>query len=374
MADATILDRVREAAPLLRGEAAACEDGRRLTPAVVDALTNAGVFRMAMSRAVGGPELSPLEQLDVIEEVASADGSAGWCAMINSDGGYGTAFLEPLDLPTSVIANPSGQAVVEPGGYRVTGRWSFASGSTHAAWFFFHAIYIEDGEMQPGVEGLPRTVFCAVPAAEVEVHDTWHTTGLCGTASGDVSIDGVFVPEERTFSLLADDPVDPSPLYRWRWMFFVNMAGVPLGIARSALAEAKEVAHTKVTMPTFALAQEDAVVQAGIGRAQALVGSARAYVHDTVGRMWDVLLAGDDLPSDLWTEYRLALTHAAHSSKAAVGLLYEALGTTGVYRSSVLDRHLRDTTTLAQHILTQTKTYTSSGRVLLGLEPLALAY
>jgi indole-3-acetate monooxygenase len=336
-----------------------------------------------MSRTLGGPELSPLEQLEIIEEAASADGSAGWCAMINSDGGYGSAFLDPvvakgmyssLDMPTSVIANPSGQAVVEPGGYRVTGRWSFASGSTHAEWFFFHAIHIEDGEMQPGVEGLPRTVFCAVPVAEVEVHDTWHTTGLCGTASGDVSVDGVFVPVERTFSLLAGDPVDPSPLYRWRWMFFVNMAGVPLGIARSALAEAKEVAQTKVTMPTFALAREDAVVQAGIGRAQALIGSARAYVHDTVGRMWDVLLAGDDLPPELWVEFRLALTQAAHGSKAAVGLLYESLGTTGVFRSSILDRHLRDTTTMAQHILTQTKTYTSSGRVLLGLEPLALAY
>jgi alkylation response protein AidB-like acyl-CoA dehydrogenase len=379
----SVRERARSLVPLIRSEAAACEAERRLSPTVVDALRDAGVFSMTMSRALGGPELSPLEQIDVLEELSAADGSTGWCAMINSDGGYVTAFLDPtvakemypsLDLATAVVANPTGQAVVEPGGYRLSGRWSFASGSTHAAWFFLHAIVIDGGEMRPGVDGLPQMVMLAVPRADITLHDTWHTTGLQGTASGDVSVDGAFVPKERTFSLLEQDAVDPSPLYRWRWMFFVNLAAVPLGIARAALAEATEVAGTKITMPAMTLARDDATLQMSLGQAEALVGSARAYVHDTVGRIWDLLVGGDPLPPHMWAEYRLALTNAGQASKHAVTLVYEALGTTGIYRSSILGRHQRDLITLAQHLLTQPKTYASSGRALLGLNPGEIGY
>lgn len=379
----TVLQRARQIVPLIRSEAQACEATRRLSPTVVDALSDAGVFSMTMSRSLGGPELSPLQQLEVVEELSAADASTGWCAMINSDGGYVTAFLDPtvakemypsLTMATAVVANPSGQAIVEPGGYRLSGRWSFASGSTHAAWFFLNAVVLDNGVPQPGVEGLPRLVMLAVPPAEVAIHDTWHTSGLCATASGDVSVEDVFVPEERTFSLLEDEAIDPSPLYRWRWMFFVNLAAVPLGIAQAALSDAADVAATKLTMPTFAPAREDPTVQANLGEAHALVGSARAYTYDTVGRIWDVLVNGGRPSQRLWTDYRLAVTSAAQSCKQAINLIYEGLGTTGIYQTSTLNRRQRDITTLAQHLLTQPKTYASSGRVLLGLEPRAIGY
>jgi indole-3-acetate monooxygenase len=378
-----LLERARDIGPLVRSESEACEAARRLSPVVVAALRDAGVFSMAMSRSLGGPELSPLEQMDVIEELSAADGSTGWCAMINSDGGYVTAFLDrevasamypSLDLPTAVVANPSGQAVIEPGGYRLSGRWSFVSGSTHAEWFFLNAIVIDRGEVQPGVEGLPRLVMLAVHRTDLVLHDTWHTSGLCATASGDVAVDHTFVPEERTFSLLQDQARDPAALYRWRWMFFVNLGSVPLGIARAALAEAVELAATKVVAPTLALAREEPGLQESIGQAHALLGSARAYLYDTVGRVWDALLDEGCVPQELWTHYRLALTTAAHSSKRAVALVYESLGTSCIHRGSTIGRRYRDLTTLAQHMLTQPKTYGSSGRVLLGLEPQALAY
>lgn len=383
MAGNAVLDSVRTSAPLIRSEAPMCEQTGQLSKPVLDALRQAGIFRMTWSRAFGGPELSPLEQIDVLEEISAADGSAGWCSMINSDGGYVTAFLEPavakelypsLDMPTAVVVMPSGQAATEAGGYRLTGRWAFASGSTHTDWFFLNAVVFEDGAMQPGPEGLPKTRVLAVPASEITIHNTWVPTGLAATASNDVSIEDFFVPEERTFSIFESEAVDPSPLYAWRWMFFVNLAAVPLGIARGALTEALEIAMTKVTMPTFALARDEATVQDNIGRARALIGSARAYVNDTVARLWDALVSGEPMSQSLWTEFRLALTNSAHASKAAVTLLYEALGTTGVYRKSPLDRQMRDITTLAQHVLTQTKTYASSGRSLLGLEPGAPCY
>ncbi len=382
--DESTLERVREAGPSIRAQAAECEKRGCLTREVVGALRDAGVFRMTMSRDLGGPALSPLEQIEVIEELAAADGSAGWCGMINSDGGYVTAFLDrdvvramypSLDLPTAVVAAPSAQARVDDDSLVVTGTVSFASGSSHAEWFFVNCVVVDDnGPVWSEGASLPQTRMCAIPREEVEVLDTWHTTGLAATASNDVRLDGCTVPAARTFSLLDGEPIDQSPLYAWRWMFFVNLPAVPLGIGRAALTEAKEVAQTKASFPSMALARDDPTVQWNIGRAEALVASARAYVFDTVGTFWNTLSAGDPPDATEWTAVRLGLANACTAAKQAVTLLYEALGTTGIYRRSVLDRQLRDITTLSQHVLAQSKTYANCGRSLLGLDPGGIAF
>jgi alkylation response protein AidB-like acyl-CoA dehydrogenase len=124
----------------------------------------------------------------------------------------------------------------------------------------------------------------------------------------------------------------------------------------------------------MALARDDATVQWNVGRAQALVDSARAYAFDAVGTFWDGLAAGRPPDPQAWLVVRLSLSHACTAAKEAVTLLYEALGTTGIYRRSVLDRQLRDLTTLNQHVLTQTKTYANCGRSLLGLDPGGFAF
>jgi alkylation response protein AidB-like acyl-CoA dehydrogenase len=383
MAEAT-LERVRAAGPLVRARAAECEKSGRLTSEVVAALRDAGVFRMAMSRDLGGPELTPLEQIEVLEELAAADGSAGWCGMINSDGGYVTAFLErdvakemypSLDLPTAVVAAPSAQARVDGDNFVVTGDIAFASGSSHADWFFANCLVVDENGMRwPEGALLPETRMCAVPRDEVEVLDTWHTTGLSATASNDVRLSGCVVPVERTFSLLEGEPVDQSPLYAWRWMFFLNLAGVPLGIGRGALAEATEVAQTKMTFPSMTPARDDPTLQWNLGRAEALVASARTYVFDAVGVFWDTVSSGRPADPKEWISVRLSLSNACTAAKKAVTLLYEALGTTGIYRRSVLDRQLRDITTLNQHVITQTKTYANCGRSRLGLDPGGIAF
>jgi alkylation response protein AidB-like acyl-CoA dehydrogenase len=378
-----ILAAVRGASELIKEQAGDCEAAGRLTGGVVEAMRDAGVFRMTMSRSLGGPELSPLEQIEVLEELSAADGSAGWCGMINSDGGYVTSFLEPavakelypsLDMATSVIGNPSGQARLDGDHYVVTGQWPFASGSSHCDWFFLNSMLMEDGVLVPGTGGLPAMRIAAIPRAEVEVLDTWHTTGLNATASNDVRVTEVRIPVERSFSLFDDAAVDPSPLYQWRWMFFTNMAAVPLGVARAAIEEARIVASSKVIMPSFTYARDDPTVQDCLGRAEAMVRSARAYLFDEVGRIWETLESGKELTQSQWSSFRLANTHTYQSCKDAVGLLYEALGTTGIYRRSPLERQFRDITTMTQHMLCQTKTYAACGRMLLGLEPGLIAF
>ncbi len=157
-------------------------------------------------------------------------------------------------------------------------------------------------------------------------------------------------------------------------MLFSNIAGVPLGVARAAIAEAKEVASTKVVMPSLTYARGDPTVQDAIGRAESLVAASRACLFDVLGRIWDTLRSGRPLSPAEWSAFRLANTYVFRSCKDAVGLVCEILGTTGVYRRSPLDCHLRDVTTMAQHLLCQTKTYAACGRSLLGLEPVLVGF
>jgi indole-3-acetate monooxygenase len=168
-------------------------------------------------------------------------------------------------------------------------------------------------------------------------------------------------------------PVDGSPLYRHRWMFFVNIGAVPLGIARAAIDEAVLVSQTKVTMPEFTHLREEPTVQDRVARAEILVRSARAYLWDAVGVAWDALQDGVPV-DDAWLGVRLATTNAFRSSKEAVTLLYEAVGTTGVYSSSMLDRSMRDLITVSQHVLVQPKTLVAAGRALVGLPPNAIGF
>lgn len=377
-----VLERVRAATLLLREEAPANESARRLTDTTVAALRDAGVFSMVMSSRMGGPEVDPITQLEVIEAVSRADGSAGWCTMIGSDGGYATSYLETdvaqsmytsLDAPTALVAAPGGQAVPSGDGYDISGRWAFASGCTHVEWLFLDCLVAEDGGIRLGADGLPELRMVAVPATEVEILDTWHTTGLAGSGSHDVTVAGYHVPEERTYSLLEGVPIDPSPLYQHRWMFFVNIGAVPLGIARAAIDEAVLVSQTKVTMPELTHVREDPTVQERVARAETLVRSARAYLWDAVGDAWDALQQGVPV-EDSWLGVRLATTNAFRSSKEAVSLVYEAVGTTGVYSSSMLDRSMRDLITMSQHILVQPKMLVAAGRALVGLPPNAIGF
>ena len=302
--------------------------------------------------------------------------------MIGSDGGYATSYLE-LDVvrdDVSVVRHGdrargrTERHAVETGdGYTVNGRWAFASGCTHADWIFVNCLVVRDGETPVGSDGLPLMRVMGVPAAEIDVVDTWRTTGLAGSGSHDVAVEDVFVPAERTYSMFDSPPVDDAPLYRHRWGFFVNIGTVPLGIARAAIDESVQVAQTKVSMPSFQPLRVEPTVQEHVARAEMLVASARAYLYDVVGTYWDALQNDASLDA-AWLGVRLATTNAFRASKEAVNLLYEALGTSGVYATSPLDRQLRDITTMSQHIIVQPKTVAAVGRGLLGLPPDAIGF
>ena len=337
----------------------------RLPAPVVDALRAAGAFRLPIPAAWGGPELPLVQIADVLEELAYLDGAVGWCAMIGCDGGFYTAWLDDevgrtmyadLDSVTAGWVVPAGSAEPVDGGHRLTGRWSFGSGSTHADWFCTGGLTADTMEW--------RLFF--VPAADVSVvPGSWDTTGLRGTGSNDYAIDGAFVPLERSFDF-TDPPKRSGTLYGFRGGFALKLGAVPIGLARRALDEVVALAERKIVMPQLTPLRELLTMQEGAAKAEALIYSSRAYYHDALHRLAEAVEAGgvdEHTRRHAW----LAAASAVQTCRQAVEVLSELVGTDSVRRSNPVERIRRDLATASTHIVG--RTWGPAGRHLLGLDP-----
>jgi len=374
--------------PQIRDAADEIEQARRLPKPIVDGLRSAGVFGMSMPQAWGGPELDPLTQFRVLETLAMADGSVGWCAMINCDGGYITAFLDDqvgrsmytdLQLGTAAAASPTGQATLVPGGYRVTGRFPFASGCQHCEWVWVGCQVLSNGSPVVSGEGVPETRQCFLRLSECEILDTWYTTGLRGTGSNDLLVKDVFVPAERTFSFQDEHLIKRSgPLYAFPFMFTSKSGPVALGIARHALDSLIEAATSKAArrytlggqLEPAKMMRDEVFIQQAVGRADTMLTSARGYLFEVMGDFWHTLVSGE-APSPAQVA-RFTTTHAfvVGVCVEVVQLIYKAVGGTAVFQKGPFDRCLRDVLTMNQHVIGTPRTYEMSGRLLLGMEPL----
>ena len=244
--------------PRIRERREEIESARQLPRDLVDELIATGIFSMGVPRVFGGGEASPADMLRVIELIAAADGSTGWCAgigiMNNMTGGFmpeegaREVFVDP-SLPRALVADPAGMAREADGGVLISGRWRFASGVTHSDWITLGAIVMEGDGPRMTPHG-PDIIHVQVPTSDIEIHDTWHVSGLRGTGSFDVSCKDLFVPARRRFSLFDSTNFRPEPLYQMPTLAVVAppTAAVGLGIARAALDEVYAMAPTK--MPT----------------------------------------------------------------------------------------------------------------------------
>ena len=371
-----ILANTRRLAPTIRDQAEVIEAGRRLPEPLVQAMSDAGIFRIAMPRAWGGPEMAPLKQIELMEILAYADPSAAWCASILSDSGFYAGFLEDevarklfpnLDARCAGMLAPVGLAEIVPGGYRVTGDWAFGSGSLHATHLTGGCLVMKDGKPILEQNGFPRWRVMIFDPSDVEIKDTWYTTGLAGSGSNDYSVVNTFVPEEHTFHALGT-PRRSEPLYRYHGFFFANVPGIPFGIARAALDEAYEIAQNKVVYPAARLLREDTQAQTAFGEAEATLAASRSYVTDVMGSVWETLCEGDALSLEQRAKIGLCLVHAGRCAGRVVDLACEIAGTAALYKKNRLERLRRDMITVNSHIVHQTKTYAAAGRVLLGAE------
>jgi indole-3-acetate monooxygenase len=364
------------------------ERGRRLPPGVAQAMKDAGVFGMTMPRSWGGRELDPLTQFRVIEALAMADGSAGWCAMIGCDGGYVTAFLDQdvaramypdLLVATGAAATPTGQATRVPGGYRISGRFPFVSGCQHCEWVWLGCIVVNDGIPRVDGNGVPETRQCLLRLSQCEIMDTWHTTGLRGTGSNDVVVCDEFVGSEHSFSFQDAELIKRGgPLYSFPFLFVAKAAAPALGIARHALDTLVESAAAKPArrytlgerIEAPKMLRDDVYVQEAVGRAETLLAAARAYYFGIMGDLWATLVYGSQPSERQLALFTTAYPHVVGVCVDVVQLVYKAAGGGAVYQKGPLDRCLRDVLTMNQHVLGTFRTYEMAGRLLLGLEPL----
>ncbi|HXA93958.1 MAG TPA: acyl-CoA dehydrogenase family protein [Candidatus Dormibacteraeota bacterium] len=378
-----LLDSVRSLAPLVAAERAALNRRRELSPRLAAALIDAGLFRLWAPRQLGGAELEPVAGLEVLAALSALDGSVGWNAMIASAYTFFAGRLPERAAKRifgsrgAVVAGqlePGGKAEPIRGGYRVSGRWPFGSGSKQATWFLAHCVVRDPSRGRGAVAGRPEIRLVFVPAAQCRIHDTWRVSGLRGTGSHDYSMKNVDVPAEYCVDVLADQPTRPEPLYAFPVITFVTaaVAAVPIGIARAALQAFIELARTKRSFGSAQPLSEHPTAQRELGRAALHLRSAEALLFRVVEDMWATVKRGKPPTLEQRAEVRTGCVNAGVSAAQAVDVVYGLAGSSSIFERSPLERCFRDVHTATQHVALAPRTLEVVGRVLFGMEPQGL--
>lgn len=378
-----ILDAARALGPLIRTHAAEAERNRRLSEPVITAITEAGLYRLLLPRALGGLETDPVTCSAAVEILAGFDSAAGWSLQAGNLGGWWAARLPIAGTreifggnPSAVMAaafHPPQQARESPGGYRISGRGPLASNIHQAQWLFLTALVMEgDGPRMAG--GRPEVIGLVLRPSEVEILDTWDSLGMRGTDSNDVVIRDVFVPSARTFPLVPafDPPTEFSgPLYRFPVIgsAVFTVAPVALAVARGAITELRELAAKKTSFGYTRPLCERVPVQTAIARAEGMLRSARLLYYDTMEQAWQRSVAGEPHTLEQKADLLLAGVHAATTASAVADLMHGAAGTAGIYARNPLERHFRDAQTLRHHGFLTANRFEAVGQVYCGVAP-----
>ncbi len=372
---------VEKLAPSITAASEEIERARTLPEPLVQALADAGLYRIFLPRSLGGGQSDPLTYFDVVEALARADSAVGWSVLISTSSMTGTVrslrddvlapmFISPRATIMAGSAPPRGRAQPVPGGYRLTGRWTQGSNILIAGWVHVGA-HVWDGDApRLGPDGSPEYLQCTFAASDAEVIDTWSTTGMRGTGSHDYAVTDLFVPADRAHGRVAESH-RPEPLYQFAGWTHVAHAALGLAIARVALEEFIGLAGGKRATWMAGEGQLAArtTIQARVARAEALVGSGRAYVREATSDTWETVWRGEQPSPDQRAVYRLAIAQAMANAVEAVDLMYASAGATAIYARSRLDRCLRDVHTAAAHVWVAPDNYELAGRLLLGLDP-----
>ncbi len=374
--------RARELGADITAVADEIERTRRIPEPLLGRLHDSRLFRMLLPRSAGGDQTEPSVYVAAVEEIARHDASVGWNVFVANSSALIAAFLEPAANsaiygdPRSLIAwgppNASRAKAVD-GGYRVTGQWDFASGCRQARWIGAHCHVVEaDGSLRLNRFGRPTVRTLLLPAQEATLLDTWKTIGLRGTASDSYSVDDVFVPE--AFSSTREDPTlrrERGPLYAFTMpgLYACGVSAVAFGIARAMLSEFIALASRKAPRNLARLA-DNAVVQSDVARAEARLGSARAYLIETLDAI--CARADDVAPIEVADRalVRLACTNAIQGATEVADFAYKSAGVDAIFPGSgPFERRFRDMHTLSQQIQARTAHFEAVGQILLGVPP-----
>lgn len=373
-----VLRAVQHLRPTIAARAAEIEAARRVPPDLLDDLVGAGCFRMLLPPTHGGVAADLPTAMRVLEALATADASVAWTAAIGAG-----SWLDLVGLPRAsfdrivgaapevIVAGvfrPAGTAVPVDGGYRVSGRWSFASGCEHATWIYGNCI---EGAGGTEADGPPQMRIAVFSPSEVTIEDTWHVSGLRGTGSHHFRVDDVFVPVDRTLDPMGAPPSLDEPIIRAPLLTVLSLAvaSIALGVGRAALDDIVALATGKVPMLAADSLATNPLFQHELATADTELRAARALAYELAEATWETASSGAEPTIGDRAIARAASAWATSRAATIVDMAYRSGGGTTLYSDHPLQRRLRDVHALTQHFLVKADTLTAAGAVLAGHDP-----
>lgn len=367
----TAIDRVR---PTLEADAETNDTTETLEWSSVEAMYREGLLSLKVPRELGGPEVDPLLYLELIDELSYINTSAGWCAFINStstalcgafipDAGVERIFPGDRMPIASGALIPRGLATPVEGGWRVSGRWPFASGSAHSSWLLAGFRIVRDDE--PG----PEHMIMACPVEDVQFLNNWQVMGLQGTGSRDFVLTDYFVPEDLAFDLPTTDPRKGGPMFWMGRPGFVtpDHAAFALGVARRALDEIALQAGSYQRGYLASPIGLRGALQHDLGKCDQQLRAARALCREALEDAWEFCLREERPDLERQLRLRGACVYATDVACQVATTAFRYGGGSAIYNDRVLQRCMRDINAAAQHFMVNTSAYDNLGQFRLGM-------
>lgn len=346
--------------------------GRHVPRDIVAMMKAARIFRAATPSKFGGDAMAPHHFLKMVEKIGEADGSAAWVSAFGSANTYIAALPEEAqaaiyaDGPDQVYAGglyPLHKAERVEGGWKVSGRWKFASGCMGADWIGVGII-----GNAPAAGEQPDVLMAVSPASEVEIIETWDVMGMQGTGSNDTRVTEKVYADMWTCSRGSQGIFD-EPLYRYPTLAYQAQvhAACNLGLARAALDLTAEMSGGAKLMPGSRCLAERGYFRKGLAEGEAGLRAARAFYYEMAEQAWDELSRGDEVSLATANLLRLSASHAARAGEATIQTCFRIAGMAAIQETHLLQRILRDCLVVTQHAALNDLTLENAGAVLSGL-------
>ncbi len=370
-------------APLFADSVAQDEEDGRLSEPVITALQEEGAYKLFLPASLGGLEADPVTVANLVEKVAQYNSAAAWSIMVANTSNWFCKFfpaevVEEIFHPAQnvfcagTLAAPLAATRVD-GGYSITGRTPLCSNAHQAQWIMLLSIVMNDGHPVMN-NGMPEMRVVILKKEDCGILNTWHSLGMKATDSNDVIAENVFVLQNHSFLLSAQSEINKhykGMLYRFPLTGIIScclIAPVALAIVTNAIEELKLLTG-KLPSGSAVTLKEKTGFQHKLGMAEALVRSARAYLHQSLSDCWNKMQSGEEVSTDDRAALLLAASHANLSCTNAVDLMYSAAGTTGVYKRNNISRYFTDMQVIRQHGFANENRFETAAQMLLGLQP-----
>ena len=374
-------DRARALQPLLDAHGPEIDRRREVTPEVVDALVEHDLLRLLLPTSLGGQEIHLLDFCKTTEAVAWGDASVGWFVNQSNVSAATSAAAMPPDAAAAIFSGPrtglawgarhnNSTAIRVPGGYRLTGTWSFASGSRHTRWIGAHSA-VQNPDGTPHIRyGRPDDRSFLFPRDKAKIIDDWHVLGLRGTGSDTYAVNDLFIPDEHAPAREAlEERREAGPLYviQSTLLYATGFCGVTLGLARRMLETYTQLARVRHSRASVNAMAANNAIQREIGLLEARLSAARAFLHEAVCQAYDAAAAGT-LDVDLRMRLRLATTHGMNEATEVSIACYRGAGTAAILDSAPFERRFRDAMSASQHMQAMPSLIEMVGRHIIGCE------